>query len=351
MLSIELSGPPFERGFQHGQRLANNIRRTIEGFVPAGWRESAGVLELKRRLLATLAEEHPDIVTEMVGIGQGAGIAFDDVVLLNLVLATNDLSAPSIEGTFSLGCSAIGVVDPDLGPVVAKNCDECQAAAPYYLFQTVRPRRGLAFMGISWVGTAWLEGGLNEAGLAFMQTAGPFVPRQDGYGIACNIAPHIILATCETVCQAIEALKSMRVAGWGFGGVLADREGHLTVVEKSYDLFVARTAVSNVAFCCNHFVDPAFDVALPIPHEGLEENSKARHRTLQTLFGGRDWPRTAEGVRHALAYHGEAGFVCQHGDAGLHTNYSAVAYPRRRCVQVGDGYPCVSGDYTTFLFE
>ncbi len=202
-------------------------------------------------------------------------------------------------------------------------------------------------MGISFVGTLWIEGGLNEAGLALMQTAGPIAPNQDGYGVVCNIAPRLILARNRSVKQAVEDIRQMRTAGWGYGAVLADSRGNLSVVEKAYDWCACRPIEAGAGWRTNHFVEPGMERCLPIPHPGLEQNSRQRYTTVETLVTGRDWQSTVDNVQNLLGYHGPAGFVCQHGDSDLFTNYSCIAIARDRKILLGDGYPCEK-NYTTY---
>jgi hypothetical protein len=132
----------------------------------------------------------------------------------------------------------------------------------------------------------------------------------------------------------------MFVAGWGMGAVLADLNGDVVVVEKTGDLCAAKSNNVNVSFCTNHFTDPVMRITEKIAHEGLEENSIARYSTLSILFEERNWPHTLEGIKSALAYHGDAGFICQHGDANLYSNYSCIAIVRDKKILLGDGYPC-----------
>jgi predicted choloylglycine hydrolase len=348
MLSVTLEGTPFERGFQHGKKFAQEIRQEIRTFCPDHWLQSKHVSMLERRLLNSLANRFPELLVEMVGISKGSGISLEQITLLNLVLATNDLDSDAIATTFNLACTAIGIPDSDVGPIVAKNCDERQSASPFYVFQTVYPEENLAFMGISNVGTVWLEAGMNEAGFSLMQTAGPIAPEQDGYGIACNIAPRPILARCRTIGESIAMLKDMYVAGWGMGLVLVDANGDVAVVEKTGDLCAVHCGGTNALFCTNHFTDSTMRDTRQIAHEGLRENSKARYQTLKVLFEDRDWPHTLASVKGALAYHGDAGFVCQHGGANLHSNYSCIAIVQEKKILLGDGYPC-QNNYTQHL--
>jgi Acyl-coenzyme A:6-aminopenicillanic acid acyl-transferase len=342
MLSIILEGPPFERGFQHGKQFAREIEEEIQLFCPDHWLKSSVVAELDRRLLSSIAREYPELVLEMIGISKGSGIGFDQITLLNLVLATNDLESDAISSTFKMACSAIGFSDSDVGPVIGKNCDERRGAAPFYVFQQVYPEENLSFMGISNVGTVWLEAGINEAGFAFMQTAGPIAPNQSGYGIACNIAPRPMLSRCHTTDEGISMIRNMYVAGWGMGIVLADLAGHIVALEKTGDLCAVSADGPNPIFCTNHFVHPLMEVSKPIAHEGLEENSKSRYKTLGLLLQGETWPKSLEGMKGALGYHGEAGFVCQHGNVNLYSNYSCIAIMKDRKILLGDGYPCQS---------
>lgn len=345
MLSITLQGPPFERGYQHGQQFPAEIRETLRVYCPDHWRSDSAVRTVERRLLSTLAARFPELVIEMTGIAKGAGIDFEAISLLNLVLATNDLDSNAISDTFKLACSAIGFAGSDVGPLVGKNCDETMKAAPFYLFQEVRPDYGPAYFCISWVGTVWAEAGMNDAGLALMQTAGPSAPEQDGHGIVCNIAPRPVLERCRTTGEGLAMLASMDVAGWGMGLMLADWHGTLAGLEKTYDRDAVITPEAEVAFCTNHFTQPAMQGTVSIAHAGLEENSRARHLTLARVLLQGTWPHSLSGMQAALGYHGPAGFVCQHGEAGLHSNYSCIAAPRRRELWLGEGYPC-QGNYT-----
>jgi len=85
---VELSGTPFERGRQHGQALAEAIARLYERYM----KETAtGANPLAERDLvawsmSNLPESRayaPDLVEEVDGIAEGAGMSFDKVWFLN----------------------------------------------------------------------------------------------------------------------------------------------------------------------------------------------------------------------------------------------------------------------------
>lgn len=349
MLSITLEGQPFDRGYQHGERFASQIGEIIRTYCTDRQLTGAEVRTLARRLLGSTCRQFPELVIEMMGISQGARVDFDEIVLLNLVLATNDLESDAISKFFKLSCSAIGFSDSDVGPGVGKNCDEMLKGAPFYLLETVRPDEGLAYMCISWVGTVWAEAGLNEAGFALMQTGGPSAPDQDGHGIVCNIAPRPVLERCRTTQEAVAMLGRIDVAGWGFSAVLGDTSGAV-VVEKTYKQHAVVPAHEGVVFSTNHFVDRTMQGMLPIDHDGIVPNSEARYRTLATLFTKRAWPQTLDGLKSALGYHGADGFVCQHGEIGYHTHFSCVAIPRSLEILLSDGSPCL-GKFQSYRLQ
>ena len=83
---IEISGPPRERGRQYGRQAAARIRKGTTHYF-AQLKElsldSAGIAALVRDYLPVIEAFEPTYVEEMQGIAEGAGVPFEDVVLLN----------------------------------------------------------------------------------------------------------------------------------------------------------------------------------------------------------------------------------------------------------------------------
>src|SRR5258708_619029 len=83
---IEISGPPYEQGRQHGQQAAAEIRKGISHYATQVRRlklSDADLAQIVRRYLPTIEAFEPRYVEEMRGIAQGAGVEFDHVVMLN----------------------------------------------------------------------------------------------------------------------------------------------------------------------------------------------------------------------------------------------------------------------------
>jgi isopenicillin-N N-acyltransferase-like protein len=83
---IDVSGPPLERGRQHGRQAAERIRRGVADYSAQLLRSGFGDAELKEAVdgyLPVIDGFDPHYVTEMRGIAEGAGLPFEQIVLLN----------------------------------------------------------------------------------------------------------------------------------------------------------------------------------------------------------------------------------------------------------------------------
>jgi isopenicillin-N N-acyltransferase-like protein len=83
---IDLSGPPHERGVQHGRQAAERIRRGIAHYRAQLARLELGADEIGGLIadyLPVIARFDESYVEEMRGIARGAGVGFDEVVVLN----------------------------------------------------------------------------------------------------------------------------------------------------------------------------------------------------------------------------------------------------------------------------
>ena len=83
---IEVSGPPRERGRQYGQQAAVRIARGIEHYAGQLERmafDRGAIRGAVQDYLPHIQRFEPAYVEEMRGIAEGAGVAFEDVVLLN----------------------------------------------------------------------------------------------------------------------------------------------------------------------------------------------------------------------------------------------------------------------------
>ncbi len=102
---LELRGAPLERGRAHGEGLRDQIADFLAAITDVHQANNAflsvdapGLKAFCLRNLGFLEKFSPELVEEMRGIAQGAGVAFEDVLYLNSFLELEDLRAPGLGG-------------------------------------------------------------------------------------------------------------------------------------------------------------------------------------------------------------------------------------------------------------
>ncbi|MFD5898774.1 C45 family autoproteolytic acyltransferase/hydolase [Streptomyces sp. NPDC060366] len=121
---IEISGSPRERGRQYGEAVRPQLHAAL-GYYAEAFGQSAGltwdrVTARAERWLDPVAAYAPDLVEEMRGIADGAGVSLLDVLALN---ARGEVIYDKSFATMSEG--APGTADPDEAP------DGCTSFAAY----------------------------------------------------------------------------------------------------------------------------------------------------------------------------------------------------------------------------
>ena len=132
---VVVAGTPEAMGEAHGETL-----RSLIGEVYA-WRigeiravtgePEAAVLDRAARHTAAAEAHLPQIVAEVDGIGRGSGLGFRRAFFLQVA---TEVSLEPVAG-----CSAIGVVDVEGGPIVAQNWDQPIASAGKQVVVRFRP--------------------------------------------------------------------------------------------------------------------------------------------------------------------------------------------------------------------
>lgn len=84
---IKVSGTPYERGFQYGSQAKERIRKVIEEYKVLFEKEAFitwdKAYELSKPYRKEIEKYRPDLVEEMQGIADGAGLDFNTILTLN----------------------------------------------------------------------------------------------------------------------------------------------------------------------------------------------------------------------------------------------------------------------------
>jgi isopenicillin-N N-acyltransferase-like protein len=353
---VRASGGPRERGRAHGEACGEAIAAYAEvlvgqvhgasaglaGQVPVGHDGGDGVTvaELERRarrFLPLLNAFAPDLVEEMDGIAEGAGLDFD------LVLLANVRGETARAGWTGDGCSALAVgpeATADGHTIVAQNMDGDPEMDPLGIVLHVEPDDGPPAIMMAYAGLV----GYHGMGRGIAQAATALSTGSWRSGLPQYLFKRRLLEQ-ESVEDALRLIRSTRFCSAG-GYVLGDRAGRVTAVELAprADGVRASDGDGGAVAHTNHFRDPDFE-----PLEQLERDfpdTRPRLAALEAELAERAGGIGVEDVQEILSTHAPDGDgICRHGD--LVTIGSFVADVTAGEFHVCRGNPC-SGEYERY---
>ncbi|RDI51514.1 C45 family autoproteolytic acyltransferase/hydolase [Microvirga subterranea] len=173
---IEVSGSPRERGRQYGEQAADRVRLGIQHYSDQLGRNDLtpeGIKALVRRFEPTIDRFDPTYLEEMRGIAEGAGVAFESVVLLNarteiLKLAQRPADERIVPDDDPDGCTgvvAMPEVTKDRRLIHAQNWDWKVECAETAVVLKIRRDDGPDILTFTEAG-ALARSGFNAAGIA-----------------------------------------------------------------------------------------------------------------------------------------------------------------------------------------
>jgi isopenicillin-N N-acyltransferase-like protein len=170
---IDIAGSPAERGLQYGRQAATRIRASLALY--AGRLADLGlgpgdIADLVAAIRPALGHFGPHLVTEMEAIAEGAGLKFEDIVLINArteIIARARRDAGITEDDPD-GCTG-AVVMPETSAngrlLHAQNWDWIAECVETAIVLRVRPEGGLPFLTFTEAG-GLARSGFNAAGIA-----------------------------------------------------------------------------------------------------------------------------------------------------------------------------------------
>ncbi|MBI4530855.1 MAG: hypothetical protein HY709_04970 [Candidatus Latescibacteria bacterium] len=330
------SGTHAAIGWQRGRAFQDLLYRCRQGFDSWSPETRQRVDSLTTTFELALHRTAPELIEEMRGVAEGAGLPYHEILSLNFA---EEIGAPT-------GCSQIGLVDDDGETICAKSEDA--GFRRTYVVTELRPERGYAQLhvgAVDWVVNS--GGGINEAGLCIGQSSVRITDQTDG--IPRLTLLRLVLERCATVAEAIAFFQSQDMALQGMNFLMVDTGGSMAVVEHSPSLCAIRGPEGDAICCTNHYVEPQMRTvergcvgSEPDLENRLafEVNTRQRYGRLYDFArqhaGQANLKEALEGL---LTSHGPGG-ICQHGI--MHTTLSMMMIPRRRELWVTDGPPCRS---------
>jgi len=123
---IILQGSPYERGFQHGSALKNEINNFLDdnrariNTIRHTPLSNESMDRLIKQHTAIIEEDLPEIAEEIKGLAAGASIDYSDAVLLQI---RRELIAYEESASIDGDCSTIAYYDPETGTITGQTID------------------------------------------------------------------------------------------------------------------------------------------------------------------------------------------------------------------------------------
>jgi isopenicillin-N N-acyltransferase-like protein len=167
-----------ETGRQHGEHYRSKIRDFVASFPELNIMNTAvavdkeDLLDLCARNNYFLVKFYPELVDEMTGIADGAGVDYGDVLLLNCFLELNDIRAPKaarrILDKRNWGCTTFNIKPrgSETGePLLGQTYDMEKYFADYNVVFKIKGKDGSRKLVYSLAGVLGLNG-LNDKGVS-----------------------------------------------------------------------------------------------------------------------------------------------------------------------------------------
>lgn len=353
---LELSGSPYEMGLAHGKALKDRIVDFIES-VTAVHQANNPALSVTRESLTGFCMRHlgflekfsPELVEEMRGIADGAGVAFQDILYLNAFLELEDLRAPGLGGSILpdalWGCTTFNVkadATADGRAYLGQTYDMERYYEKYVALLHITPKSGPRMLVVTLAGILGLNG-LNSAGVGAVINKVVATDARPGV-----IYPFIMrkALAAERIGDALGAvIFSPRASGMNYqlagSGVAFCAEVSATY----YELLEIDGAVAHT----NHYVGSfmrAFETPNWLSHGGSMVRKQVADGFLKTRRGSLTPDLLKEMTRNHTNH---PRCICAHGFPGepektaFHTIFAVVMDPAAGWLDLCRGNPCENG--------
>lgn len=330
MLTLTLSGTPYQIGQQHGQQiqpvrpiLAEVMAARLAALRRLDADNPTHVIQAREALEA---HDQP-LLAMLAGLAEALAFPLDDLLLYTLssylrdrhqVLAPGETAASSIllADAAETGCTtwtASGAAVVDGRPMLVKNRDYHRDHIPLQTLAQVTPEQGYRYLCLGSAGSPTVfSSGINERGLAVADTH--VLSRQIGPGVPRFSLMRELLSHHATAASALDYLR--RVPHMGAGTLaLIDADGHAIVCESGNPhsgFYVAAPGSHLVS--TNHFTTPELvDTWVEDEPDILHANSSTRRRRVTRSLVKAHGQISVAWAERLMARHGvPAAALCRH---------------------------------------
>ena len=319
---IHVKGAPFDMGLTHGRQLQKEIQTNLSLYLDLikGYTglEKDAVFERAKNYVPPIEEVAPEILEEMKGIAEGAGVPFEGVLMLNTRTELVSENVPAAE------CTAIGMNGrrmADGHTIVAQNWDwigPLRKRTAFFRLEPANGKRALVFCEAGQV----CKIGFNESGLGVLLNI-LFTREGSRPGVPVHVLLRLVLGK-DTVQEAAQLVRETRRASSSHF-LLGDEGGKVLGVEFSPDDYFEVQPENGAVVHTNHFCEAAMAERDRGP-ELLPNTAPRLERAGEILSGKEKWPR--EELKEIFSHHDGIHSICWHPDpeAPDHLRIESIGY-------------------------
>ena len=297
---VFVSGTPYDMGRQYGQQASAMIARNAcatRATLPASWNWDEVIGQLDSRE-CIVAEKAPELIDLWHGIADGAEVLYDDVRLLNMLLAHSTCSTISAWGSATKSGETIA----------GSNLDASWRQSSYTVILIAHPSRGNSFITAP-VFAGALGGGcqLNNMGLVCMGSSGQAARPEDRQpGVPVFSARAYVAWQCDKADEAQDMVLSLNIEG-ATSAHLVDIDARACVVEHTSALDAVRYSGDfgehDYLVAANHFLVESMQSALHHRDDGTGGDTVFRYASEEQLLKGSLGSLTVESFMGILGCH------------------------------------------------
>lgn len=319
---ISVSGSPFERGYEHGRRAKEGIKKNLQFYLNL-WKYSSGldrdqILKKAKAFIPYIENAGLDLIEELQGVAEGSGRNFDEIIALNSRYELSSALIKAQKGP-SEGCTAYGLTPEatqDRHMFVGENWDYKPGIKNSCVILQINQEKKPSIILHTEAGIIGHKG-FNSAGLGiclnFLQCdKDVFQP-----GLPVLIKIRCMLNT-ESLPDCLDILKSSKITN-SVNIIIAHRKGEAIDVEcapgGTFFLYPERGILTH----SNHFLSSSFRANDVI--RGLLADTVARNRRASQLFREKSGELQYNTIQDVLKDHfGYPDSICRHQNRSLHLN-------------------------------
>lgn len=199
-LVLNLQGTPYEMGYQHGYLLKELVAQNIDRFIDQKILPGQNLAPIKQFLEAipSLLPHIPEtIIEELKGLADGAGIAYEKILLLNLFPEMFHCSGLTVSGQASKNGELYHVRVLDYG--VGQNLQDTA------VLMIIKPEGKIPFVNVTYAGFIGCITGMNAEQIALGEIGGRGYGQWNGLPMAFLL--RIILENARTLDQVKDLLS------------------------------------------------------------------------------------------------------------------------------------------------